>query len=298
MPQNRKQRLFYKNGQLSSATGSGQSATLFSASNTSLAERSAETILLAANSQNSIINSSSRNNIQYLSYTAYGHGHTDLTLGYTGQRYDRPTNCYHLGNGYRAFNPRIMRFLSPDSLSPFGNRTLNAYAYCMGDPINRHDPSGHTWESIMASLRKPKIHYLAKARAAIADNPKLDKYSIIADDPNVTIDKLKAIYKISKAEKILEQHRRTALGNLTTTGSEAYRNDKTSKLDYASLLEGGDNLNYIMTMSKLSKYSGMLDNFVSSSHEQPHHPSAAIRASSSPQAERTEIRSTWVTFED
>lgn len=142
--------LILQNGQLSSEIGNGQSVTLFSASNTPLAERSAETTLLAENSQSSIVNSSSRNSRKYLSYTAYGHGQTDLILGYTGQRYDRLTNCYHLGNGYRAFSPQIMRFLSPDSLSPFRNRTLNAYAYCMGDPINRHDPSGHTWKALKA----------------------------------------------------------------------------------------------------------------------------------------------------
>jgi hypothetical protein len=36
-----------------------------------------------------------------------------------------------------------MRFNSPDSLSPFGEGGLNAYAYCIGDPINRRDPTGH-----------------------------------------------------------------------------------------------------------------------------------------------------------
>jgi len=48
-----------------------------------------------------------------------------------------------LGNGYRAFNPVLMRFNSPDSLSPFGRGGLNAYAYCVGDPVNRSDPNGH-----------------------------------------------------------------------------------------------------------------------------------------------------------
>ncbi|ORC43846.1 hypothetical protein BZK31_28960, partial [Pseudomonas floridensis] len=33
-------------------------------------------------------------------------------------------------------------FNSPDSLSPFGKGGLNAYAYCLGDPVNRKDPTG------------------------------------------------------------------------------------------------------------------------------------------------------------
>ncbi|WP_147458691.1 RHS repeat-associated core domain-containing protein, partial [Pseudomonas savastanoi] len=37
----------------------------------------------------------------------------------------------------------LMRFNSPDSLSPFGKGGMNAYAYCAGDPVNRSDPTGH-----------------------------------------------------------------------------------------------------------------------------------------------------------
>ncbi|OKA17200.1 hypothetical protein BOH74_23100, partial [Pseudomonas versuta] len=32
-----------------------------------------------------------------------------------------------------------------DSLSPFGEGGLNGYSYCAGDPVNRIDPSGHSW---------------------------------------------------------------------------------------------------------------------------------------------------------
>ncbi|WP_080268742.1 RHS repeat-associated core domain-containing protein [Pseudomonas avellanae] len=82
-----------------------------------------------------------------LAYTPYGHRHPStgpMNLpGFTGQRVDPVTGHYLLGNGYRAFNPVLMRFNSPDSLSPFGEGGLNAYAYCEGDPINRVDPSGH-----------------------------------------------------------------------------------------------------------------------------------------------------------
>jgi RHS repeat-associated protein len=80
-------------------------------------------------------------------YTAYGHhsGESGLTslLGFNGERPDPVTGHFLLGNGYRAFNPVLMRFNSPDSLSPFGKGGLNSYVYCLGDPINRSDSSGH-----------------------------------------------------------------------------------------------------------------------------------------------------------
>ncbi|WP_459203166.1 RHS repeat-associated core domain-containing protein, partial [Pseudomonas fragariae (ex Marin et al. 2024)] len=62
--------------------------------------------------------------------------------GFNGERADPVTGHYLLGNGYRAFNPVLMRFNRPDSLSPFGRGGLNAYAYCQGDPVNRSDPGG------------------------------------------------------------------------------------------------------------------------------------------------------------
>ncbi|WP_240207694.1 RHS repeat-associated core domain-containing protein [Vibrio sp. CyArs1] len=64
-------------------------------------------------------------------------------LGFNGERKDPATGLYHLGNGYRAYNPRLMRFHAMDSMSPFGKGGINSYAYCLGDPVNLRDPSGH-----------------------------------------------------------------------------------------------------------------------------------------------------------
>lgn len=87
-----------------------------------------------------------------LQYTVYGHDGCDQfapVLRFSGQRKESATGHYLLGNGYRAFNPVLMRFHSPDSLSPMGAGGLNSYAYCSGDPVNYTDPSGH--------LKFPKI---------------------------------------------------------------------------------------------------------------------------------------------
>ncbi|PBP78128.1 RHS repeat-associated core domain-containing protein [Pseudomonas syringae] len=89
-------------------------------------------------------------------YTPYGHRHPSGPAslpGFTGQRVDPVTGHYLLGNGYRAFNPVLMRFNSPDSLSPFGEGGVNAYGYCEGDPVNRVDPSGH-WPTVLVKFLK------------------------------------------------------------------------------------------------------------------------------------------------
>jgi RHS repeat-associated protein len=102
--------------------------------------------LLATDQQRSVLNTFQAGSQRAIAYSPYGHrpfesGLTSL-LGFNGQRPDPVTGHYLLGNGYRAFNPVLMRFNRPDNLSPFDKGGFNAYAYCAGDPVNRSDPTG------------------------------------------------------------------------------------------------------------------------------------------------------------
>ncbi|VVN99785.1 RHS repeat-associated core domain-containing protein [Pseudomonas fluorescens] len=103
--------------------------------------------LLATDQQRSILNALDANQPHPLAYTPYGHRPAEngllSLLGFNGERPDPVTGHYHLGKGYRQFNPVLMRFNSPDRLSPFGEGGLNAYAYCSGDPVNFVDPTGN-----------------------------------------------------------------------------------------------------------------------------------------------------------
>ena len=66
-----------------------------------------------------------------------------LSIQFNGQPREALLGHYLLGNGYRLFNCALLRFNSPDSLSPYGAGGINAYAYCHADPVNGIDPSGH-----------------------------------------------------------------------------------------------------------------------------------------------------------
>ncbi|QUM86839.1 RHS repeat-associated core domain-containing protein [Moritella sp. 28] len=66
------------------------------------------------------------------------------SIGFNGERIDPITKLYHLGQGYRVYNPALMRFNQADELSPFGDGGINPYAYCLGDPINFIDPTGRS----------------------------------------------------------------------------------------------------------------------------------------------------------
>lgn len=82
-----------------------------------------------------------------LSHTPFGHiqraQHGHSSIAYNGQHRELISSHYLLGHGYRAYDPILMRFHSPDSASPFGRGGINSYAYVLGDPINNLDPSGH-----------------------------------------------------------------------------------------------------------------------------------------------------------
>ncbi|WP_095147189.1 MULTISPECIES: RHS repeat-associated core domain-containing protein [unclassified Pseudomonas] len=120
----------------------------------------ANTALLATDQQRSVLSALDAAQVHHLTYTPYGHRPAEngllSLLGFNGERPDPLTGHYHLGNGYRQFNPVLMRFNSPDSWSPFGKGGVNAYAYCVGDPVNLTDPNGHfTILPTLRSLRRP-----------------------------------------------------------------------------------------------------------------------------------------------
>ena len=104
------------------------------------------TLLLATDSKNSLLAELAGGRPNSIAYAAYGHQSAQhevmACVGFNGELRESQTSWYFLGNGYRVYNPRLMRFHSPDSWSPFGAGGLNAYMYCV-DPLNFSDPSGH-----------------------------------------------------------------------------------------------------------------------------------------------------------
>ncbi|MCL6703294.1 RHS repeat-associated core domain-containing protein [Pseudomonas sp. T1.Ur] len=117
-----------------------------------------QTLLLLTDGKNSVLAESGQNELRKAIYGAYGERNPDddlqCLLGFNGEVRDELSGWYLLGRGYRAYNPTLMRFHSPDSFSPFGAGGINPYVYCAGDPINFVDPTGHAnrgvnWKGIL-----------------------------------------------------------------------------------------------------------------------------------------------------
>ncbi|MCF4983468.1 RHS repeat-associated core domain-containing protein [Pseudomonas syringae] len=149
---------FYQKNRLATEIEGASRRTVFQHEDLLLAQQrrvegAIETTLLATDQQRSVLRLVDKSGVEPVAYSAYGHhpaesGLTSL-LGFNGERRDPVTGHYLLGNGYRAYNPVLMRFNSPDSLSPFDEGGLNAYGYCGGDPVGVVDPSGHMPFSIL-----------------------------------------------------------------------------------------------------------------------------------------------------
>ncbi|WP_095192547.1 RHS repeat-associated core domain-containing protein [Pseudomonas sp. Irchel 3A7] len=178
LPGEPEQQRFYCKSRLATEIKGAIRYSIFQHGDQLLAQQQSEagaldTTLLATDLQRSVLNTVKANHLpEPNAYAPYGHSRADngLTslLGFNGERRDLVTGDYLLGNGHRAFNPVLMRFNSPDSLSPFDDGGLNPYAYCLGDPINGSDKTGQWTEFLAKPLYKiPRSKSIPAQRTAI-----------------------------------------------------------------------------------------------------------------------------------
>ena len=204
---------FYSDGKLSSELKGDTSRCIFGAQRLALVEHvqkiEGRTVaLLSIDAAGTALQSSYYQCRRPFVYTAFGgssitNGLMSL-LGFNGEHSDPATDCYLLGNGHRGYDPVLMRFRSPDKLSPFGKGEINAYSYCSGDPVNFVDPTGNYRGSVLDALREHKAR-LARAHLKLktdqTPNVMMDDLLIVSDTDSLVV--LKRATK--NALKLLEQ---------------------------------------------------------------------------------------------
>jgi len=120
-------------------------------------------------------------------YTPYGFMRRQplaTTIGYAGQLREKAFGWYMLGHGHRTYNPMLMRFHSPDHLSPFDRGGINAYAYVSNDPINAIDPDGLTKQLWNAAASVG----LTKSGIALVHNGVKTVKTLSVDNPNIVTE--------------------------------------------------------------------------------------------------------------
>ncbi|WP_230202676.1 RHS repeat-associated core domain-containing protein [Pseudomonas syringae] len=154
---------FYKGQQLSSSVQDDQRTHYLHLEEQPLGQQVVgdpeKTLLLLTDANQSVLGECEQDQLRTAVYSAYGERYSDdalrSTAGFNGEVRETAIGWYLLGNGYRAYNPSLMRFHSPDFLSPFAEGGVNPYTYCLGNPIALRDPTGHDASSQSGRLRRP-----------------------------------------------------------------------------------------------------------------------------------------------
>jgi len=213
---------FYQSGKLSSVQQGDQISRSIQTPDIPLAQRNTDTTsgtgLLAVENGGSVLRLNAPQRTEIHAFTAYGYDPTlpssSTVLGFNAERLDTGSESYVLGKGYRMFSPILMRFLSPDSLSPFDDGGINGYAYCAGDPINNLDPSGHMYHgktnnSAVTTNPKAPLATLPPERSMTLRLNKLkqERTQLELDNPSLEKDKQKVLnYSVNNLGKLEEAH--------------------------------------------------------------------------------------------
>lgn len=100
----------------------------------------------------SVLTDKDGNTIESTSYVPFGQFRdaqnqpklVNTEFGFTGQRYDAETGLYYYNARY--YDPAIGRFIMADTVIPDAGdaQSLNPYSYCLNNPLELTDPSGHS----------------------------------------------------------------------------------------------------------------------------------------------------------
>ena len=78
-------------------------------------------------------------------------------IRFAGGREDPDTGFVHLGD--REYDPRLGRFISPDTVvpDPYVPAAYDRYAYGYNDPLDKRDPTGHAPEDLLTPYEEPRV---------------------------------------------------------------------------------------------------------------------------------------------
>jgi len=261
MALNSKQSIFHQGTSINTIIYNDRSISIIRGAASLLAEKTLssspdESALLSADFSNTPINTVRNEDILGRVFSAYGYAsaeHRERSLiGFAGE--SPIVNGKYLLGSYRMFDPVLMRFHSPDNLSPFLAGNINCYSYCSGDPINNTDPSGHIKNPITSLLKrltnkksKPVNSSLSQSTPAINQPSEYSQSSSF--NPvyeNIGSDLVPSKYDLRKAKSL----------SSTNIAPEAPTLEHMAKYEPSAPMQvntiTGDNLKYLEKLEKLA----------------------------------------------
>ena len=137
----------------------------------------------------------------------------------------------------RYYSPQIGNFITEDTYAgdTSNPQTLNRYTYTSNNPVNRIDPSGHSWGKIASGLKKiadKAVEVTKKAAEVVVDTAKkvVNKVKEVAKDvvhavthPKETIQKAQQVVKETKqkADNFVQEAKKDPVKVFTTVAAKA-----------------------------------------------------------------------------
>ncbi|MCC9006136.1 RHS repeat-associated core domain-containing protein [Pseudomonas putida] len=154
---------FYQTNKLTTVIGNDQKRSILRIGTLPLAESAGKEArssqLFATDEMDSVLVVSTPDGKQNNhNYTPFGYNDKlpsgSTAMGFNGEFILDNMHLYLLGQGHRGFSTEMRRFIGPDNAeSPFARGGVNAFAYCLNDPVNRKDETG------MWSIFKPRTWF-------------------------------------------------------------------------------------------------------------------------------------------
>ena len=176
-------------------------------------------------------------------------------IRYRGYYYDIETGFYYLQSRY--YDPAISRFINADSYGSTGQGFLgtNMFAYCLNNPVNLTDPSGHF--GVAAAIIASAIVAIALSGCSAKTEQKPEPYKSADEAAKAFSEETYSSSLYIRHEYATEIYSRTINGETTYNYNAPHAGSPHSVTLGTSIPSGTRLVAYAHTHPNSNKFSGL-----------------------------------------